>query len=227
MHLIRTSLASPTLGSSTLGSSTLGTPTLGTPTPHLRGNMEPMTEPFPETRRDSFPETHWDSFPETHWGSETLSPAFAPAYAFASSRLGSRVLRALAPLDRRVVLATKGKYTLFGPTTLPTLLLTTIGRKSGLPRACALNFLRDGRRLMILGSNWGQQQHPDWSANLLAHPDATVAIGGTEIAVTATELAGQDRDVALQRFLGYPMYRAYRGRTNRELRLFALSRREE
>jgi hypothetical protein len=40
-------------------------------------------------------------------------------------------------------------------------------------------------------------------------------------------LAGQDRDAALQRFLGYPMYRAYRGRTNRELRLFALSRREE
>jgi deazaflavin-dependent oxidoreductase (nitroreductase family) len=181
--------------------------------------MEPMTEPFPETRREPFP--------ETHWGSETLSPAFAPAYAFASSRLGSRVLRALAPLDRRVVLATKGKYTLFGPTTLPTLLLTTIGRKSGLPRACALNFLRDGRRLLILGSNWGQQQHPDWSANLLAHPDATVAIGGREIAVTATELAGQDRGAALQRFLGYPMYRAYRGRTNRELRLFALSRRED
>ena len=222
MHSVRTSLASPTLGSSTLGSSTLGTPT-----PHPRGSMEPMTEPFPETRRDSFPETRRDSFPETHWGSETLSPAFAPAYAFASSRTGSRVLRALAPLDRRVVLATKGKYTLFGPTTLPTLLLTTIGRKSGLPRACALNFLRDGRRLLILGSNWGQQQHPDWSVNLLAHPDATVAIGGTEIAVTATELAGQDRDVALQRFLGYPMYRAYRGRTNRELRLFALSHREE
>ena len=217
MHSVRTSL----------GSSTLASPTLGTPTPRLRGSMEPMTEPFPETRRDSFPETHWDSFPETHWGSETLSPAFAPAYAFASSRMGSRVLRALAPLDRRVVLATKGKYTLFGPTTLPTLLLTTIGRKSGVPRACALNFLRDGRRLLILGSNWGQQQHPDWSANLLAHPDATVAIGGSEIAVTATELAGQDRDAALQRFLGYPMYRAYRGRTNRELRLFALSRREE
>jgi hypothetical protein len=70
--------------------------------------MEPMTEPFPETRRDSFPETRRDSFPETHWGSETLSPAFAPAYAFASSRMGSRVLRALAPLDRRVVLASKG-----------------------------------------------------------------------------------------------------------------------
>ena len=217
MHSIRTSLASPTLAS----------PTLGTPTPHLRGSMEPMTEPFPKTHRESFPETRRDSFPETHWGSETLSPAFAPAYAFASSRLGSRVLRALAPIDRRVVLATKGKYTLFGPTTLPTLLLTTIGRKSGLPRACALNFLRDGRRLLILGSNWGQHQHPDWSANLLAHPDATVAIGGREIAVTAIELAGQDRDATLQRFLGYPMYRAYRGRTNRELRLFALSRREE
>ena len=166
-----------------------------------------------------------DSFPDPHWGSETMSPLFAPAYAFASSRPGSRLLRALAPLDRRILRATRGKYTLFGPTTLPTLLLTTTGRKSGQPRACALNYLRDGDRLLILGSNWGQQHHPGWSSNLLANPDATVAIGGSEIDVTAFALSGPDREKAFQRFLDYPMYRSYRSRTERELRLFALSRR--
>jgi glycerol-3-phosphate dehydrogenase len=41
---------------------------------------------------------------------------------------------------------------------------------------------------------------------------------------TATLLEGAERERCLQRFLSYPMYRAYRTRTNRELRLFALSR---
>ncbi len=165
-------------------------------------------------------------FPESHWGRETMSPLFGPAYRFASSRPGSRLLRMLVPLDRRVLRATDGKYTLFGPATLPTLLLTTTGRKSGQPRASVLNYLRDRDRLLILGSNWGQQSHPGWSANLLANPDASVAIGGTEIPVTASVLHGPDRGQALNRFLSYPMYRSYRSRTDRELRLFGLSRRD-
>lgn len=166
-----------------------------------------------------------EAFPDAHWGRETMSRLFAPAYRFASTPLGSRVLRAFVPLDRRVLAATKGKYTLFGPVTLPTLLLTTTGRRSGLPRTTALSYLRDGDRLLVLGSNWGQQHHPSWSVNLQANPEATVAIGGVEVPVTATLLDGADRQRSLQRFLSYPMYRAYRTRTDRELRLFALTRR--
>jgi len=163
-------------------------------------------------------------FPEPHWGSETMSPLFAPAYAFASTRMGSRFIRLLVPLDRRLLKLTKGKYPLFGPTTLPTLLLTTTGRKSGQPRATALNYLPDGDRLLILGSNFGQQHHPGWTSNLLAHPEATVAIGGAEVPVRAGLLEGPDRGEALRRFLAYPMYRSYRSRTERDLRLFALAR---
>lgn len=165
-----------------------------------------------------------DPFPDAHWGTETMSRLFAPAYRFASTPVGSRVLRAFVPLDRRVLAATKGKYTLFGPVALPTLLLTTTGRKSGLPRTTALSYLRDDDRLLVLGSNWGQQSHPGWSVNLQACPEASVAMGGAEIPVTATLLQGAERERCLQRFLSYPMYRAYRTRTNRELRLFALSR---
>lgn len=164
------------------------------------------------------------AFPDPHWGSEQMSPAFAPAYRFASSRAGSLFLRLLVPADRRLLAATRGKYTLFGPATLPTLLLTTTGRRSGLPRSTPLNYLSDGDRLLVLGSNFGQRNHPGWSSNLLAHPDATVAIGGTVLAVRAAPLSGAERERAFQRFLDYPMYRSYRGRTHRELRLFALSR---
>ena len=53
-------------------------------------------------------------FPEPHWGKERISTLFRPAYALASSRVGSRFVRLLVPLDRRVMRATRGKYTLFG-----------------------------------------------------------------------------------------------------------------
>ncbi len=165
------------------------------------------------------------AFPDPHWGKEDISPLFKPFYAVASSPSGSRFVRLLVPLDRRVLRATKGRYTLFGPTSLPELLLTTNGRRSGQQRTSALSYLRDGDRLLVLGSNFGQQHHPDWSSNLLADTEATVAINGTEIPVTATLLTGAERDRALQRFLAYPMYKSYRTRTDRELRAFALVRR--
>lgn len=164
-------------------------------------------------------------FPDGHWGKEDISPLFRPVYAFASTALGSRVIKAFVPLDRRVLKATKGKYTLFGPTSMPELLLTTTGRKSGQPRVSALSYLRDGDRLLILGSNFGQQHHPAWSMNLIADPNAVVAINGIEIPVTATLLSGAEGEPGLQRFLAYPMYQSYRTRTDRDLRLFALTRR--
>ncbi len=163
------------------------------------------------------------SFPDGHWGREDISPLFKPVFALASTAAGSRFIRALVPLDRRVLRATKGKYTLFGPTSMPELLLTTTGRKSGQPRLSALSYLRDGDSLLVLGSNFGQQHHPAWTLNLLANPEATVAINGTEIPVTAALVTGPERDAALARFLAYPMYQAYRTRTDRELRLFALT----
>lgn len=164
-------------------------------------------------------------FPDAHWGQERMLTIFRPFYALASSPAGSRFVRLLVPLDRRVLRATRGKYTLFGPTSLPELLLTTTGRKSGQPRMAALSYLRDGDRLLVLGSNFGQQHHPAWSVNLIADPEALVAINGTEIPVTATLLTGTEGDRALQRFLAYPMYKSYRTRTSRELRVFALTRR--
>ncbi len=163
------------------------------------------------------------AFPEAHWGQDDISPLFKPVFAFASTRVGSRVIRYLVPLDRRLLKATDGKYTLFGPISMPELLLTTIGRKSGQQRVSPLSYVRDGERALVLGSNFGQETHPAWSGNLLANPEASVKMGGTEIPVTATLLAGEERERGMAKFLAYPMYRSYLSRTDRELRLFALT----
>jgi len=103
--------------------------------------------------------------------------------------------------------------------------LTATGRKSGQPRTSVLSYVHEGDRLLVMGSNFGQQHHPPWSANLVAEPRASISMAGQEIPVVATVLSGAERDAALQRFLAYPMYRAYRTRTDRDMRVFALTRR--
>lgn len=92
--------------------------------------------------------------------------------AFAAIRSGSWCIRRLAPVDRRLLSRTNGRYTVLGPFGLRLLLLTTIGSKSGQRRQSPLMYLRDGDRLFLFGSNLGQSMHPAWSGNLLADPHA-------------------------------------------------------
>jgi deazaflavin-dependent oxidoreductase (nitroreductase family) len=90
---------------------------------------------------------------------------------------------------------------------VPLLLLTTVGRKSGERRETPLTYQREGDRLFLVGSSFGQSNHPAWSWNLLADPKAWVTMGGKEIAVLATHLRGSEHE------------------TDRELRVFELTRR--
>lgn len=166
-----------------------------------------------------------EGFPDARWGSES-SPLRPVIDAFAASAFGSRCIRALVPLDRRLLSATKGRYTALGPFGLQVLVLTTIGRKSGQRRQSPLIYTRDGHRLYLFGSNFGQSAHPAWSSNLLANPDAWVTLGGEEIPVRATLLSGDEYDHACELFMKYlKAYPAYRTRTDREIRVFALDRR--
>lgn len=126
------------------------------------------------------------SFPHGNWGRDDVSPLFKPVFAFAASPFGSRVIRAIVPFDRRVVDRTKGRFSLFGPLSMPELLLTTTGRRSGQPRTSVLSYIHEGDRLLVMGSNFGQQHHPSWSSNLVAEPQASISMAGQDIPVTAT-----------------------------------------
>jgi deazaflavin-dependent oxidoreductase (nitroreductase family) len=86
--------------------------------------------------------------------------------------------------------------------------------------------MREGDRLFLVGSNFGQASHPAWTSNLLADPNAWVTMGGKEIPVVATQVTGAERERIFRKFADYASnYDAYRGRTDRELRVFALTRR--
>ncbi|WP_225726078.1 MULTISPECIES: nitroreductase/quinone reductase family protein [unclassified Nocardia] len=166
-----------------------------------------------------------DQFPDRQWGSRTNTLSRL-ANKFAATKPGSWLIRKITPLDRAVLERTDAKYTVLGPIGAPVILLTTTGRKSGAARTQPLLYAHGGDVLYVIGSNFGQAHHPAWTANLLANPAATVAIAGQRIPVTATLLeddAEKERVFALFTDIT-DAYAAYRNRTTRDLRIFALHR---
>ena len=135
--------------------------------------------------------------------------------------------RTAMPVDRWIQRATRGRWTLIGRHGMPALVLTTTGRRTGQPRTEPLLYAPDGDGYVVIGSNWGQPNHPAWSGNLIADPDATIVVDGATIPVRAELASGAERD-RLRRLLieVWPAYETYERRANgRELRIFRLTRR--
>lgn len=151
------------------------------------------------------------------------------AFSALLRRLGHRpwfaaLGRRVVPLDRWLARRTHGRFVALGRADLPSLLLTTTGRRSGQPRHTPLLYVPDGAAFVVVGSNWGQRDHPSWTVNLIAHPAAAVSIGGREIPVHARLIAGTERERLLAGLTSmWPAYRTYQERAaGRELRVFRL-----
>ncbi|PUB21581.1 deazaflavin-dependent oxidoreductase (nitroreductase family) [Promicromonospora sp. AC04] len=106
------------------------------------------------------------------------------------------------------------------------LVLTTIGRKSGEPRATPVGYFPgpDGGWL-IAASAAGAAANPAWYLNLAAHPDqVTVELAGRKVAVTAEELHGTEREQAwTQITTDAPAFRKYETATDREIPVIRLT----
>ena len=87
---------------------------------------------------------------------------------FGKSRAFAVLGRALVPADRVLLRISGGRFGVGAAVGLRTLLLTTIGRRSGSPRQVPLLYVERGGGYVVIGSNWGGEEHPAWSANLLA-----------------------------------------------------------
>lgn len=74
-----------------------------------------------------------------------------------------------------------------------TMLLTSVGRRTGKHRVAILGYFEDGPNLVTLAMNgWGAAE-PAWWLNLQAHPDAIVQLKGRERAVHARAAVGEER----------------------------------
>jgi deazaflavin-dependent oxidoreductase (nitroreductase family) len=101
---------------------------------------------------------------------------------------------------------------------LPTLLLTTRGRKSGKLRRTALIYGRDGDNYLIVASYGGAAQHPQWYLNLVAHPEVELQVGAAKFAARArTAVAEEKPRLWLVMTAIYPTYDRYQEKTRREI----------
>jgi F420H(2)-dependent quinone reductase len=57
-----------------------------------------------------------------------------------------------------------------------TLLLTTVGRRSGTQRQAILGYFEDGPNLVTMAMNGWDSPEPAWWLNLQAHPEATAEL---------------------------------------------------
>lgn len=126
-----------------------------------------------------------------------------------------------AKMDSAVQRLTGGRFSPMRLAGLTSVLLTTTGRRTGLPRSTALLAVPDGGSLIVIGSNFGKPGHPAWSANLKTNPEATVHLRGHAFPVTATLLDGEDRQVAWRTATRmWPAFDVYAARADREIRVF-------
>ena len=77
---------------------------------------------------------------------------------------------------------------------VPTLLLRTIGRRSGAARTNGLVYARDGDDYLVVASNGGADRHPAWLHNLRANPDVEIQVGRERRKGAARALGPSDPD---------------------------------
>jgi deazaflavin-dependent oxidoreductase (nitroreductase family) len=128
------------------------------------------------------------------------------------------------PLDRTLHRLSGGRF-LLGQAMVPSLVLTTTGAVSGLPRQAPLACMPepDGTWIVV-GSNFGREKHPAWTGNLLKNPEAEVSFRGRTVPVTAHLLDDGERAEVWPRLLKvWPVYDRYVERVDRQLRIFRLT----
>ena len=103
------------------------------------------------------------------------------------------------------------------------ILLTTTGRTSGLPRTVALFGFRSDGGWVVVGSRGGSGRVPDWALNLLADGRASIQIGKRSAPTVARELSGGDYEAAFElAAASYPGDRLYRRKARHHIPIFRL-----
>ena len=108
---------------------------------------------------------------------------------------------------------------------VPTLLLTTRGRKTGKLRRTALIYGVEGNRYLLVASHGGAKRHPAWYLNLIQNPEVWVQVEADKFTARA-RAAGADEKPRLWRLMAsiWPDYDKYQAATEREIPVVILER---
>jgi deazaflavin-dependent oxidoreductase (nitroreductase family) len=107
---------------------------------------------------------------------------------------------------------------------VPTLLLTTVGRKTGLGRRTALIYGTDGEDYIIVASKGGHPSNPLWYENLVNNPEVEIQVGAEVASARASTITDQlsyDRNWIMMVGM-WPGFDEYKAKTSRVIPLVAI-----
>jgi len=106
---------------------------------------------------------------------------------------------------------------------VPSLLLTTTGRKSGEKFIFPLFYGEDGGKYFVIASKGGAPEHPGWYRNILADPVVAVQVGTKKLKARARTADGAERARLWEKSLDFwPPYADYQKKTQREIPVVVL-----
>lgn len=113
------------------------------------------------------------------------------------------------------------------PGVAPSLLLHTVGAKTGQQRTNTLSYFPDGGDYLVVASKGGDPKAPGWYHNLKANPDIDINLGPQRLAVTATPVLPDNPDYARMWALvnrqNSDRYNGYQKRTSRPIPIVRLT----
>jgi deazaflavin-dependent oxidoreductase (nitroreductase family) len=113
------------------------------------------------------------------------------------------------------------------PGTPPSLLLHTVGAKTGKQRTNTLSYFPDRGDYLVVASKGGDPKAPGWYHNLKANPDIEINLGPKRLTVTATPVLPDDPDYArmweLVNEQNSNRYNGYQKRTSRPIPIVRLT----
>ncbi|MBV9248442.1 MAG: nitroreductase family deazaflavin-dependent oxidoreductase [Acetobacteraceae bacterium] len=107
--------------------------------------------------------------------------------------------------------------------TVPALLLTTTGRKSGEKYVFPLFYGTSGKSYIVVASKGGAPEHPGWYRNILANRDVEIQVGTAKMKARARTTSGEERARLWEKALEFwPPYAEYQSKTAREIPVVVL-----
>ena len=109
---------------------------------------------------------------------------------------------------------------------VPTLLLTTTGRKSGSALTLPLIFGHWGPdEYVVVASKGGAPTHPAWYLNLQSNPEVEVQVKGDKFTARAHTAGGAERAALWPKMVEiYAPYEDYQAKTERQIPVVVLKK---
>ncbi|HME50327.1 nitroreductase family deazaflavin-dependent oxidoreductase [Mycobacterium sp.] len=110
---------------------------------------------------------------------------------------------------------------------IPSLLLHTVGAKTGKQRTTSLTYARNGDDYLVVASKGGDPKAPGWYHNLKAKPNVEINVGPKRFGVTARPVVPGDPDYdrlwEIVNKNNANRYKAYQSKTSRPIPVVVLT----